>query len=73
MAFNALLTNRALDDIDEHTRVISQDSPAQAARWKDMLEELILSLANAPYRFDLVPESPKLKQPYRRSGTSLTG
>ena len=68
MAFSVLLTNQALDDIDEHTRLIAQDSLTQAARWRDTLEALILSLADAPDRFDVIPEAARLKRPYRSVG-----
>jgi plasmid stabilization system protein ParE len=65
MAFEIRLSAKAQFDIDESALFIAEDSPTHAAKWKSTLEDLILSLADAPDRFDLIPESTKLKRAYR--------
>jgi len=65
MAFSVVLTHRAQLDIDEYTLFIAESSPTEAARWKSTLETLILSLDTIPGRFSIIPESARLKRPYR--------
>ena len=65
MAFRVVVTQKAQLDIDEHTQYIAEDSPTAAARWKAELQDLILSLDEMPSRFSIIPESERLKLPYR--------
>jgi plasmid stabilization system protein ParE len=65
MPFEIVVTERARRDIDEYAGFIASDSVAQAARWIDDLESLILSLQEMPSRFSFIAEADKLKRAYR--------
>lgn len=57
MDFKVRTTRRADQDIVEAVEYIALDSPLQAIRWLDKLDELLVSLANMPERFPKIPET----------------
>jgi len=65
MVFEVVLTLRAQTDIDDYVCFIANDSRNEAAKWRDSLEEQILSLSEIPGRFSLIPEATELRVPYR--------
>ena len=65
MAFSIQVTDLAIDDIEEAVTYIARDSLRVAAKWKDGLEQIVLSLNELPYRFPLIPESSSFEREYR--------
>jgi plasmid stabilization system protein ParE len=65
MAFDVYVTRKAQIDIDEYALTIAADSVVAAARWKDGLERLIVSLDTMPGRFSVIQEAARLGRPYR--------
>jgi plasmid stabilization system protein ParE len=65
MAFSVEITDPARNDIDDAVTYIAQHSTANARKWKTELQSLILSLAEMPGRFPLIPEAEELDAAYR--------
>lgn len=66
MGFRVEIAEPAADDIDDAVAYIAADSIEAAAKWITELQTLIMSLAEMPTRFAVIPESKDLKHTYRQ-------